>query len=241
MRKAEKTDNSEILKSQKNAEIIAQQMMRNKYRAINTVIALILVGLLAINIYLATKPNTELQPVIVVNGATGQQTVINGAISTVETFKADEQLFLNIAKQFVINLRSVSTDTAINVERMREAHRYATEDAATTVNSYFSPYEKTNPQKRCKEERVEVSIYSSVKTHNDKQDYHYTIDWLETVYSAQSSLVKTEKYYRAEIVCRQYRPTEESKTENPLGLYIKYIYIAPVKDGFVLRDAETSK
>ncbi len=220
-------DGSGILKTRKNNSELRRMESVWIYRGV--VVALLAVLALSFfhNARIAMRGGVSIPYVVELDMATGEQK-INRAVP-LDGYEYTEQVMVNTVRTFITRLRRVGIDAVDNRERITWVCSYCTGDALNYVKNY---YNENHPNIRKNNERVEVVVYNAMPIKS--AGLKFQVDWNETVYNSNNKVI-SERNYRADIEARQYRPTKDASDVNPLGFYITYIYISPIKDGFVVK------
>lgn len=116
----------------------------------------------------------------------------------------------------IANLRTVSSDVAVQKELILKAYELIPEGSAafTTMNDYFA---KHSPMELAQTETVQVEI-TSVLPLSDKS---YQIDWTETARGTNTGALIATTHWRASVATQFSPPTDEAGIlHNPLGLYV---------------------
>ncbi len=113
---------------------------------------------------------------------------------------------------FITNVRSVSIDPVVLRQNWLKAYRFATDQAARTLNTYATEHD---PFADIGRRSVTVEVTSIVRSSDDS----FELRWRETTYS-QGSLIGTENY--TAVLSIIIHPPRDATTlrQNPLGLYV---------------------
>lgn len=222
-----KKKESHIVNTKKNVREL--KILKSNWLYKGMILGLVLSLLLsfAYNEKLFLRGPVNIPYVVELNTGTGEQK-INNAVS-LESYTYTEQVMLNTVRTFITKLRRVGTDSVDNRERISWVCSYCTGDALAYVKNY---YNENHPNIRKNNERVEAVVYNAMPIKSS--GLKFQVDWNETVYNSNNKVI-SERNYRADIEARQYKSTKDTNEINPLGFYVTYIYISPIKDGFVQR------
>lgn len=145
------------------------------------------------------------------------------AVTLLEEWTPKDATINYFLRNFIVELRSVSSDPQIVTSNIQDLYHHVTDDASVKATDYI---ETTDPMSRRQRETVDIIVASIVPL----SDTSYQIDFRETVWSGARRLVSDE-HYRAVVHTQIYIPrTVEQITYNPIGLYVTDFDIALVKE-----------
>lgn len=180
-------------------------------------------------VFLAIRPKTEIPYVIEIN-ASGDAKYVSDAVSKLSSWQPSKTTIMNILRDYIVCLRGVSTDSAIQEERIKKVYSFSTATASKYAGSYLK---QTSPMKRLSKESVTVDVYA-ITPMVDGSETTYQLDWNERVFTLQGNL-KSENNYRAIVSIAFFKPrTQLLQESNPLGIYVKDISVSEIKDGYVI-------
>ena len=127
-------------------------------------------------------------------------------------------------RQFVRNIRSVSTDVEVIKSRLSTAFRSVTRPAYTKLQREVA---NSNIFVRSQNGRVEVVVHSFLAVSSSS----YQIDWMETTYSTNGKELERH-LYRGLFNIVFAEPSREQVSANPLGIFV---------DGYDIQEIEVKK
>ncbi len=127
---------------------------------------------------------------------------------------ADAQIAWYLA-QFIVQVRSVSTDPVLVRKNWLGAYDFATERAALFLNTYAR---KADPFGQIGTRNVSGQVTSVIRA----SDTSFQVKWIEQVFE-RGALVRTERWSAILGVALQPPRTAEQLRKNPLGLYVHAI------------------
>lgn len=192
------------------------------WKSFSAILLLIIFFELAIIGYIGSRPRPGY--IVEVSSSTGQVYLNPENVKDAATYVPNEDIKRQMLSNFIVNLRSVSTDRTVTAQRLLSVYSMMDQRAADQVRSYV---EETNPVKRGETERVNAEVFNISRLG----DNTYQIDWRETVTSASSGVLISDKRYRAVVQTAIYRPrNDEQRENNPLGFFITDISISTIKE-----------
>lgn len=185
--------------------------------ALSIIVALLIVSITVISQY------PKSQGYVIEITPDGSIQYDSGAITLLEEWSPKESTINYFLRNFIIELRSVSSDPQIVTGNIQKLYKHVTGNAATKATKYIND---TNPKTRGKNETADIAIASILPL----SDTSYQIDFRETVWSRSYRLISDE-HYRAVVHTAIYTPnTIEQRTFNPIGLYVTDFDITLVKE-----------
>ncbi len=190
-------------------------------RIISIVLAVVTVLLIVAVIIIAQYPKS--QGYVIEITPDGSAEYNSDAVTLLEDWTPKDATINYFLRNFIIELRSVSSDPQIVTENIQKLYKCVTGNAARKATDYI---EETDPRNRCKTETVDIAIASILPL----SDTSYQVDFRETVWASGYRLVSDE-HYRAVVHTTLYTPTTlEQLTFNPIGLYITDFDVSLVKE-----------
>ena len=125
---------------------------------------------------------------------------------------SDAQIAYLLAR-FVSNIRSLSVDPIVVRSNWLDALDYVTDRGAQTLNDYARD---ADPFTKIGVRAITVEVIYVVRASSDS----FEIRWREQTYQ-DGTIVKTETFTSVATIILSFRPTDESMSKNPLGLYIR--------------------
>jgi len=125
---------------------------------------------------------------------------------------SDAQIAYFLAR-FVSNIRSLSVDPIVVRSNWLDALNYVTDRGAQTLNDYARD---ADPFTKIGVRAITVEVIYVVRASSDS----FEIRWREQTYQ-DGTIVKTETFTSVATIILSFRPTDESMSKNPLGLYIR--------------------
>ncbi len=182
--------------------------------------------------HLAMRQTVSIPYVIEIN-RDGTAKYVDNASTSLSEWKPSVATTLKVLEDYIISLRGVCGDDAIQRERIRKVYAHSTESALKTAQDWLL---ENNPLERSEKERVEISVYAATPYMNGNE-HLFQLDWNEKTYGASGNL-KSEANYRAIMGTRRYVPKTKSIQEaNPLGIYVVRLDISEIKDGYVIYES----
>ena len=125
---------------------------------------------------------------------------------------SDAQIAYFLAR-FVSNVRSLSVDPIVVRANWLDALNYVIDRGAQTLNDYARD---ADPFTKIGVRAITVEVIYVVRASGDS----FEIRWREQTYQ-DGTIVKTETFTSVATIILSFRPTDESMSKNPLGLYIR--------------------
>lgn len=130
--------------------------------------------------------------------------------------KTDQRIWVRDLSALIRNLRSITTDPALQVRMIEDAYAFLDAAAAKSLNEYFADPEN-NPRVLGREMTRAVEINSVLPVPNSDS---WQIRWTETERSRTGSLLQ-RRGWEAYLTVKQVVPeTVKAIQLNPLGLYV---------------------
>lgn len=229
MKKKEGFFTSALIPTDLTKENIKASLIIYRYMGVAVASLILSVFLLIALVYLALKPKTEI-PYVVEITTDGDVRYVKDAVTTLSSWTPSQSTTMHVLRDYIINLRGVSSDRSVQVERIKKVYAFSTGDATKTINEYL---EETSPVERLERETVRIDVYAITPLINGNEKI-YQLDWNEKTYSLSGTL-KNEKNYRGVLYIEYYLPRTKNLQEvNPLGIYVNNIEISEIKDGYVV-------
>ena len=202
-------------------------------KAIITALCVFCIMEFAIIFHLANRQTVSIPYVIEIN-KDGTAKYIDNASTTLSEWMPSTATTLKVLEDYIISLRGVSSDVAVQQYRIKKVYAYSTGDALKSAQDYLL---ENNPLERSDSERVEVSVYAATPFISGSDDI-FQLDWNEKTLSMNGAL-KSETNFRGILKTKRYMPKTKSIQEiNPLGIYVTNLNISEIKDGYVIYDAK---
>jgi len=132
-----------------------------------------------------------------------------------ENYTPTDSLVMSYLKRFIVDTRTISSDSAVIKNNYLEVYNFLTPAAANILNVYLQE-EGNDPFSRATEERASVEITAAVPISGDT----WQLDWLEKLWGQQGNLKGTNKW-RGTFTVKMIKPKNVSDlNKNPIGLYI---------------------
>ena len=181
----------------------------------------ILIGICA---YLGTLPKSV--PWVIELTQDGQATYYPDAVKLLDQWSPNETTQRYFMMDYVINLRSVSTDNYINKDRAQQVFNKTINQATSQVTKW---YEANNPIDisadmyiQVPEEEISIVQYSPTQ---------YQVTWRETGYRRTDHAILTDNQYQGIFNIAFYTPdTERARRNNPIGMYVTSFDIALLRN-----------
>lgn len=197
------------------------QMKSNVLIAISVVLGIVTILLVAAVIIISGYPKS--QGYVIELTPDGEAVYNPDAVKLLDDWQPKDNTIHYFLREFIIELRSVSSDPQIVQQNVDKLYRQVTGDAVRKVTDYI---EETDPIKRLRSETAVIKIASILPL----SDTTYQIDFRETVFSS-SKIIKSDNHYRCVAHTALYTPrTEEQIAYNPIGLYVTDFDITLVKE-----------
>ena len=178
--------------------------------------ALVLLPSVLGNIYLGAQ--TKIIPYMIEVDVHAKTATVRGPTSTpFQRYNAPDDVLRDYLKRFVLNTRSISSDTAVIKQNWAEAYKFVTTNAANTLDTYA---QKDDPAVRAQTERISVDIVSIVRRSKDS----WQVDWRETRWSLSGQQVATDTWLGIFRLIAKAPDNEEQLRRNPLGTYIDELH-----------------
>lgn len=150
--------------------------------------------------------------------------------STLAKWQPSTATKIKVLSDFLTDLRSVSLDKQIQIERIKRIYAFSIENGLKESEKYLL---ETKPLERLNNQRVEINVYATTPLINNDENV-FQLDFNEKIYSLSGNLI-SEQNYRAILETKHFLPkTEQTQIINPLGIYISNLKISAIKDGYVL-------
>jgi type IV secretion system protein VirB5 len=129
--------------------------------------------------------------------------------------RIDPRLIRSILAEFIVNVRSVSPDAAVNRQRLAKAYAYLTPSSPATMqlNQYFK--EGNNPNQRAQTETATVEISNILPLTKDT----WQIEWTETVRGRSNGATNASKMKATATLMFAIPSSDEQLLLNPMGLF----------------------
>lgn len=187
----------------------------------------------AIIFHLANRQTVSI-PYVIEISKDGTAKYIDNASTTLSEWMPSTATVLKVLEDYVISLRGVSSDAAIQQHRIKKVYAYSTGSALKSAQDYLL---ENNPLERSESERIEVSVYAATPFIGGSDDI-FQLDWNEKSFGSNGTLV-SETNYRGILKTKRYVPKTKGIQEiNPLGLYVTDLNVSEIKDGYVIYDAK---
>lgn len=221
-KKEQKKD--KVFESRRNEFVIYALKNRTFWRTLAIAMIMVFIACLCLIYVILKNPERNIPPYVVELNTASGETIIRDKVYTVNNYDAKPLLMENIVRSFIVKMRSVSTDNEINRQNLLwlKTHIEGTE-CINKINSYLTD---NNPIERSAKEKVKVSIINVQPLK--AEGIRYLVDWNEIAVNPRNDSFVYEKNYRCEIEAKQFKPTNDTKMDNPLGFYITYYDVSPI-------------
>lgn len=200
-RAADEWDNrwSDRAKAVRNWQLVAMGL------AASNLVGLVLLYLLA--------TSSRVVPYIVEVDKHGQA-VAFGPAERLEVL--DERLYRHVLAMFVADLRTVTSDAEIQRHLIERAYAYASGEATTLLNGWFSDRAR-NPFVRARDELVRVEVESVLRLEQER----WQIQWTERKFAASGGMELGAEGWQAIVRLERQEPKDTGRLlVNPVGLYV---------------------
>lgn len=207
------------------SDVLGHYELVNKLQkvVIGCLIAFIVI-LIGICAYLGTLPKSV--PWVIELTQDGQATYYPDAVKLLDQWSPNETTQRYFMMDYVINLRSVSTDNYINKDRAQQVFNKTINQATSQVTKW---YEANNPIDisadmyiQVPEEEISIVQYSPTQ---------YQVTWRETGYRRTDHAILTDNQYQGIFNIAFYTPdTERARRNNPIGMYVTSFDIALLRN-----------
>lgn len=207
------------------SDVLGHYELVNKLQkvVIGCLIAFIII-LIGICAYLGTLPKSV--PWVIELTQDGQATYYPDAVKLLDQWSPNETTQRYFMMDYVINLRSVSTDNYINKDRAQQVFNKTINQATSQVTKW---YEANNPIDisadmyiQVPEEEISIVQYSPTQ---------YQVTWRETGYRRTDHAILTDNQYQGIFNIAFYTPdTERARRNNPIGMYVTSFDIALLRN-----------
>lgn len=207
------------------SDVLGHYELVNKLQkvVIGCLIAFIVI-LIGVCAYLGTLPKSV--PWVIELTQDGQATYYPDAVKLLDQWSPNETTQRYFMMDYVINLRSVSTDNYINKDRAQQVFNKTINQATSQVTKW---YEANNPIDisadmyiQVPEEEISIVQYSPTQ---------YQVTWRETGYRRTDHAILTDNQYQGIFNIAFYTPdTERARRNNPIGMYVTSFDIALLRN-----------
>lgn len=181
---------------------------------------LLIVGTL-VAAYVQLASTSRIVPYVVEVDELGQAVAFGPAEPLEET---DHRIMIRDLSALIRNLRSVTTDPALQVRMIEEAYAFLSGPAVTFLNEYFADPEH-NPHILAQELTRGVEVTSVLPMPNSDS---WRIQWTETEHP-HGGRIAERRGWEAYLTVQQVPPEQvETVQKNPLGIYVTGINWTPI-------------
>lgn len=194
-----------------------------KYKKINViqktiiiVLTLMVIALLLLTAYLGAQSKTV--PYVIELSHDGQATYYKDAVKLLENYTPSDITQKYFLQDYIIKLRSVSSDNHVNEENVYDVCAKTTGQAISAIDNFYranNPLVKNNQNGQTvviPKEEIAVIQYSPNK---------WKLTWRETTYRKADKLVLADQQFEGVFDTAFYTPSSEDQLErNPIGMYV---------------------
>lgn len=200
-----------------------EMVMKLQKTVIGCLIAFILI-LIGICAYLGTLPKSV--PWVIELTQAGEATYYPDAVKLLDQWSPNETTQRFFMMDYVVNLRSVSTDNYVNKDNAQQVFNKTLEDATTKVTQWYTD---NNP--------IEISADSYIQVPTEEMSIvqysptQWQVTWRETGYRRTDHAIISDNQYQGIFTVAFYTPdTERARRDNPIGMYITNFDIALLRN-----------
>ena len=121
MKKKEGFFTSALIPTDLTKENIKTSLIIYRYMGVAVASLIISLFLLIALVYLALKPKTEI-PYVVEITTDGDVRYVKDAVTTLSSWTPSQSTTMHVLRDYIINLRGVSSDRSVQVERIKKAY-----------------------------------------------------------------------------------------------------------------------
>lgn len=211
--------------NQTASDILGHYELVNKLQkaVIGCLIAFIVI-LIGVCAYLGTLPKSV--PWVIELTQDGEATYYPDAVKLLDQWSPNETTQRYFMMDYIINLRSVSTDNYVNKDRAQQVFNKTISTATNQVTDWYlanNPIEiAADMYIQVPEEEISIVKYSNTQ---------WQVTWRETGYRRTDHAILTDNQYQGIFNVAFYTPdTERARRNNPIGMYVTSFDIALLRN-----------
>lgn len=199
------------------------ELMNTVKTALIVLLGIIVLVLAVLDAYLASLPKS--QPYVIELTGDGEARYNASQVQLLQNWTPNDATQRYFIMQYVMNLRSVSTDNSVNQANALSVYARSLSSASSLIGEWYSV---NNPIERAATQYVKIpAAEMSVVLYADKV---WQVTWRETIYRRSDNAIVSDKQYEGRFSVEFYTPaTERDLRNNPIGMYIS---------GFSIKEAD---